>query len=320
MPAGGLIARLELRRVEAALAIAAAAAARETLVGAAERSLGFDDVDIRLRQFVHESRGRGGLEKPARAAVLGKRYEGAFPGAGDADVSETALLFEALDAALVEAALMGKQPFLPTGEKHRVELEALGGVQRHQGNAVAVVGFVGVHDERNVLQEAFERVEVVHEAHELLQVLEPRVGLWALVGLKHGRIAGLVEDQLGQIGVFHRPDVAAPALDRAEQIAQRLARLRRQLFGLHHVGGGDRQGNATFARHRDDAVDRGVAYAPFRDVDDALELQVVRGIVDDFEIGDRVLDFSALVEPRTADDAVGHTKRNEAVLESAHLE
>ena len=64
----------------------------------------------------------------------------------------------------------------------------------------------------------------------------------------------------------------------------------------------------------------GVPQAPGRHVDDALELQVVRRIGDNLEIGDRVLDLGPLVEARTADDAIGQAERDEAVFEGAHLE
>ncbi len=103
---------------------------------------------------------------------------------------------------------MREQPFLPARQEHDVELEALGGVQRHQRDAVAVVALLGVHDQRDVLEEAGQRLELVHEADELLQVLQPRLRLRALVGLPHRRVAALVEDQLGQLGVLQLVDAA----------------------------------------------------------------------------------------------------------------
>ncbi len=90
-----------------------------------------------------------------------------------ADVSETPLLLQALLAAFVERALVRKQPLLPAGKKNQVELEALGGMQRHEADAVAVVALFGVHDEADVFEETFHRLELVHEAHKLLQVFQP---------------------------------------------------------------------------------------------------------------------------------------------------
>ena len=84
---------------------------------------------------------------------------------------------------------------------------------------------LGIHDQGDVLEEALQVLELVHEAHELLQVLQPRLRLRALVALPHRRVAGLVQDQLGQLGVRHAVDAAAPALEAGDEVGERLARL-----------------------------------------------------------------------------------------------
>ena len=76
------------------------------------------------------------------------------PRAGQPDMGEAALLLEPGAAALVERALVREQPFLPAGQEDGVELEALGGVQRHQADALGGVALVRLHDERDVLEEA----------------------------------------------------------------------------------------------------------------------------------------------------------------------
>ena len=68
---------------------------------------------------------------------------------------------------------MGEETFLPARQEDDAELEALGSVERHQGDAIAVAPLIGVHDERDVLQKALKRVEVVHETGEFFQVFEP---------------------------------------------------------------------------------------------------------------------------------------------------
>jgi hypothetical protein len=62
-----------------------------------------------------------------------------------------------------------------------------------------------------------------------------------------------------------------------------------------------------------------IAETAFRNVDNALELQVVRRIGDDLEIGNRILDFLPFVEARAADDTVRQPECNEAVFDGAHL-
>ena len=64
----------------------------------------------------------------------------------------------------------------------------------------------------------------------------------------------------------------------------------------------------------------GVAEAALGHVDDALEGEVVGRLRDDAQVGEGVADFHALVEARTADDAVGQAELDEAVFELAHLE
>ena len=68
------------------------------------------------------------------------------------------------------------------------------------------------------------------------------------------------------------------------------------------------------------ALDRGIADAALRHIDDALEGEIVVGRRRDLEIGERVADFLALIEARAADDAIGNAQGDEAVLEGAHLE
>ena len=92
---------------------------------------------------------------------------------------------------------------------------------------------VAVHHQRDVLEEAGEVLEFLHRAHQLLEVFQPAGGVGAAVLLPHLGVAGLVEHDLGQLGVRQRVLLRAPALEARHQVAQRAARLR-----LHLVGGG----------------------------------------------------------------------------------
>ena len=64
----------------------------------------------------------------------------------------------------------------------------------------------------------------------------------------------------------------------------------------------------------------GVAEAALGHIDDALEGEIVGRRIDHAQIGERIADFGALVEPRAADHAIGQAERDEAVFEFAHLE
>ncbi len=65
---------------------------------------------------------------------------------------------------------------------------------------------------------------------------------------------------------------------------------------------------------------RGIADAALGAVHDALEGQVVVGLVDDAQIGERVAQFQPFVEARSPDHPVGQAQGEEAFLELARLE
>ena len=118
-------------------------------------------------------------------------------------MGEPPLLLEPGAARIVKAALMGKQPFVPAGQEHRVEFQPLGRMQRHQADALVAFFGLRVHHQGHMLEEAGERVELLHEADQLFQVLELRLRLRRALGLPHAGVAGLIEDQLGELGMAH---------------------------------------------------------------------------------------------------------------------
>src|SRR5262249_30868229 len=65
---------------------------------------------------------------------------------------------------------------------------------------------------------------------------------------------------------------------------------------------------------------RGAADTPPRRVQDTLEGEIVRGLVYEPQIGERVGALGAVEKARPADHAVGHSKGDEPLLEFAGLE
>src|SRR5262245_4191840 len=171
-----------------------------------------------------------------------------------------------------------------------------------------------------MLEEARERVELLHEADQLLQVLELRLRLRRALGLPHAGIARLVEDELGELSVAHGVDQRAPAVEGGDQVLQGLARLGLELLGLGEEPRRLEQRHALRAGHLMQRFETGFTEPAPRRIEDALEFEVVRRIERHVEIGGRVPDLLALVEARAADDAIGQPERDEAVLERAHLE
>ena len=99
-----------------------------------------------------------------------------------------------------------------------------------------------------------------------------------------------------------------------------LALLGLQLFGLHQPARRLHQRNLRAPRMVVHQLQGSVAEAALGRVEDALEGEVVGGLRDAAQIGQRIADFRALVEARAADHAIGQAKRDEALFELAHLE
>ena len=165
-----------------------------------------------------------------------------------------------------------------------------------------------------------EILEILHGAHQLLEVFQPPGGVGGAVLLPHLGVAALVQHDFGQLGVRHGIFLGAPALEAGHQLAQRQPRFRLHLVGGRQRGGGLGQRNALLAGIVVQHLHGGVAEAALGHVDDALEGEVVGRLRDDAQIGQRVPDFGALVEARAADDAIGQAELDEAVFEFAHLE
>src|SRR6185437_792375 len=121
----------------------------------------------------------------------------ALAGAGQPDMGKAAFFFKSGATAFVERALMRKQTFLPSGQEYTVEFEALGRMQRHDVDGLLSLATLAVHDEGDVLQKSLKVLELLHGAHELLEVFQPAGGIGGTVFLPHVGIAALVEHDLG---------------------------------------------------------------------------------------------------------------------------
>ena len=81
-------------------------------------------------------------------AHRGPGQQQVMAGPGHTDEAEPALLLQF--QLVVGGAAVRQEVFLQTGDRHRVELQALGGVQRHQGHRAPFgVDHVRVADQRH---------------------------------------------------------------------------------------------------------------------------------------------------------------------------
>ena len=271
------------------------------------------------RQFRDEARGDRALPQAVGAAVGGVGDLHPLLAARDADIGEAALLLQPGEAVLVHRALRGEKPFLPAGQEDGVELQPLRAMQGHDRNLIAGLVLLGLHDQRDMLQEPGEVLEALHRADEFLEIVETAFGFHRFVGLPHLDIARLLQHQRREIGVGQARHRRPPAVEAVHQLAQAGARLAGHLVAGGKVARRDAQRHAHAPRRHLHVLHRLVADAALGLVDDALEGEIVVALRDHAQIGEGVADLLTLVEARTADHPIGQADRDEAFLELAHL-
>ena len=184
------------------------------------------------RQLAQEARGDGGLPLVEDAAVGGERDVGPLARPRQADIGQPALLLEPGQALVVERALVGEQAFLPARQEHGVELQPLGGMQGHDAHHVAARALGIVGEQGHVLEEGGQGVEFLQGVGQLLQVLQPPLGLGRTIEAQHVGVAQLVQNGLDDLDMVHAVEHGAPAVEVLDQVAQRLALPALQLVGL----------------------------------------------------------------------------------------
>src|SRR5579875_2674839 len=276
--------------------------------------------DVILRQFADEARGQGTLPLAAHAPIGGIRDESAPPRPREPDISKPALFLESFEPRLVHRALVRKEALLPAGQEDIVEFEAFGAVQGHEADHVAA-GFGGVlHDEADVIEEPAEAVEFSHRRDQLFEVFEPTRRVGRFIRLPHRRVARFVENLSGEIGMGGVVEEAAPAVEIGSEGRERTARGRLQLVGADENLRRIAERHFARPRERVQSLQGRGADAALRHVDDALESEVVRRLMDEAQIGQRIADFLPLGEPQAADYAIGEAEGQESLFDLAGLE
>ena len=160
-------------------------------------------------------------------------------------------------------------------------------------------------------------VEVARRTDELLQVLEPALGLDGPFGLELGEVAALGEHRLERAAdTVHRRDL--DLVHELEQILAAAECLPRDA-GDGRVADGFADRHACAARVRVDLRDRRVADTAPRRVDDALPRHFVVRVHERAHVRERVLDLAPVVELHTAEHAVRDARANEPLFDDAAL-
>ena len=130
---------------------------------------------------------------------------------------EPALLLQPGAALVVERALVRNRPSSQPGKNTVSNSSPLADVQGHDVDGVGLGGLLVVHHQRNVLEKTLQVLELLHGAHQLLEVFQPAGGVGGAVLVPHLGVAALVEDDFGELGMRQRIALLAPAVERLEQ-------------------------------------------------------------------------------------------------------
>ena len=300
-----------------------------------------DPLDQLRGNLVEEPRRLGGLILAEHPAARGAREDQLRLGARKADVTETAFLLELL--LVLARTGVGEQPFLEPGDDHGRELQPLGRVHRHHPD----LGFararllVRLGQQRQPVDEPAERrlllarLVFAGRRDELHQVLDPLVRLFAVLVAKRLEVSRPIEHlaHRDRHGVLPR-DVSQPR-DQIAEHAQRRCRAGGELAVIDRIDQlrperarradllePGRQKRRRIGEHgvRVDCLQR--VHHPLADasrghVDHAPQADVVVRVHDQLQVGERVLDFLALVEPHAADDLVGDALPHQRVFDGA---
>ena len=129
----------------------------------------------------------------------------------------------------------------------------------------------------------------------------------------------LVKHDLRQVGVRGAVGLRPPAVECRDKSGERVARRRPQPVAADQEPRRLDKRQPLLARKGMELLQGGAADAAPRRVQDALEGEIVRRLVDEAQIGERVADLLALVKARPADDPIGQGQRDEPLLELARL-
>ena len=172
---------------------------------------------------------------------------------------------------------------------------------------------------RRVERAAARRVVLAGDADQLLEVLEPALGLDRPLLLERVEVADLVQGVVEQVADLGAVGAVAQLLHRLHEATDRLDRRRAESRNVLRRARDVEDRLADRVGVRDDPTLRGLADPAPRRVDDALERDDVVRVGQERQVGERVLDLRALVEARPADHLVADAVADQRVLEHAAL-
>ncbi len=218
-------------------------------------------------------------------------------------------------------AAVRQHAFFEPREKDGVELEALGAVQRHQRDGNVFLVFVGVADERGVIEQIFERLPLLggfrHGVGKLAQIFGARSVLDIVLLLDPVEIAGAIEHALDQCCGRH---FVAFLLQRLDQFAEGIQcagdfLARGEFAGANHLP--ERFAGLFGARFENG--DGGGADSARRHIQHAQQRDIIFGMENQPHVGQRVANFGAFVKAESADHAIADAQSPQDLFKRARL-
>ncbi len=198
-------------------------------------------------------------------------------------------------------------------------------MERHQGDeALLAAERVLVGEERDLLEELRQArlvrglLVLLGDADELLEVLDPTLGLDRALGLERVDVAASLEHALDELGHRQLEGARHQRLDQCAEALDSLER-RRPHSGLLRELGCLPERDPVRVGVGLESSDRRVADPAPRLVRDPHQRDGVVRVVDHLQVRDDVLDLGPLVELRAADHLVLDRLADEHVLEHARL-
>ena len=295
----------------AAVTVSAAVIVPRVLPGVAAGYRLGQPLHVVLRDLTKEPGGHTGCCFAVQRALAGVGQRQLLFGAGHGHIAQPALLLHLV--AIAHGAISGKKPLLHAHHKYLGEFQALGGVHGHHGHAVvAVHPAVQVGVQRDLIQEAGETrlralgvFQVGQDAGaQLLHVLQPAAALHIVLLPQGGCVAASLADVIVELRQLTLRQAAAHFLDhicKGFQLASCIFQLGEFLRTAEYVV--ERQ--AVLCGNNLGLVHGGLADLAGGNVDDAPQAQIVRGVVDDAQIGKHILDLGPVKELQTTVDLIG---------------
>ena len=236
--------------------------------------------------------------------------EQALLGPCNAHITKATLLFKG--CRVIQGAIAGEQALLETHQTDHRKFQTLAAVKRHQSHPIrGGVLAVGIAGEGGSRQETLEIPFLVlllilkGGIHKLLEVPTPFLGFIGAIGNQLTDISALLHHLLDQLRRSHITTAGLQIVHQITELKQSPGRPTTQgshRFGVaHHIP----ERNAQLVGRIGETLNRGLANPSFRHIDHPQEADGVRGIDQQTQISQQILDLPPVVEAQTSDNDVG---------------